>query len=837
MAENTNDDPQQQEQQQHLTISVPYFASSSSVETPNTARNGMMNRTRRVMSQNLRSLTRLDTAYSNNPYSNLTTIQRTDASRKSTRRRDVRDIFSVEDGVEAGVHSTISTPPADFSAVESPEATSQPILQQPQGHGHHGSGHLHPALALLLRSIAAVGVIYGDIGTSPLYTYTAIFEHQIEAGQIPSKNDILGAASNVVYTLIFIVCVKYCAFVLRADFNMEGGPFALYQRVMCAKDKMSRFRRMVLLGLTCAGASLLLGESSITPAISILSALEGIELVAPGFKSAVIYVGIAILILLFAFQYKGTEKVGVVFGPVMVLWFLSIGIIGIYNLATYDPSATALTAFSPVVLIRWWSTGYYAGYQGWKTMASVVLTVTGTEAMFADMGHFGRDPVYASWFCFVFPCLILQYMGQTAFLLHVVSNPSEDFDTTAKIFTTAFWSCVPQQPVVYYGMIAVATLATIVASQALITGAFTLMSQASALEILPKLNVVHTSVHQRGQVYIGTINFVLLILCCILVLTFQTSANLAAAYGCAVTSVFFITTNIICWFVAPYTWNFPWYICLLMYLFQGSIDGIFMTSNFLKVPDGGWFPLLLATIILSTMGIWKGGKVLSDKAYRLEKEEALSHSAIERKAGNLLTLDELKDPAIGKQLSRGSGIAIFLTPHENEMPIAMLKLMSRLGVLSRYVILLTITTSSEPFVFAEDKIRVSVVDGDLDIYSFVLTYGWAEPLSEMNIALFIRDAVTDVHEVEQLLPDEMAKLLKGLDLEKKGSTVVLRNSDKPVSLFVNSHITKAADGRNFIMRVVITAYTLLRRLFHSSPVEYFNLPANNTTEVGTVLFL
>ncbi len=520
--------------------------------------------------------------------------------------------------------------------------------------------------------LAALGVVFGDIGTSPLY---ALKECVAPGhGVAPTKENILGLLSLIVWALIMVVTVKYLGFILRADNRGEGGILALL--ALCPERFRERYPLFVgPLGLLVIfGAALLYGDGVITPAISVLSAVEGLEVATDKLKDAVLPITVLILVGLFAFQHKGTEVVGRVFGPVMVVWFVTLAVLGIYNM-TRHPSVleAALPTHGARFLME-------HGWHGFVVLGSVVLVVTGGEALYADMGHFGRKPISLAWFAGVMPALVLNYFGQGALLLEVpaaAGNP--------------FFAMVPQGPMTY-ALVALSTLATVIASQALISGAYSLTQQAIQLGYCPRVTVRHTSSHTEGQIYVPEINWILAVSCVVLVLSFKSSSALAAAYGIAVTGTMAITSVVFC-VVTMTRWAWPWWKALPLLALFLTFDLPFLASNLLKFAAGGYVPVLLGLAVFSVMVIWKRGRGFLG----------------EHQKKNTRNVDDFLGSLEKEVHTRVPGVAVFLSSNPDGIPPIMLHHVRHNRVLHEKVVLFTMTTQHVPRVGREDRIRVTTL--------------------------------------------------------------------------------------------------------------------------------
>ncbi|MDX2024690.1 MAG: KUP/HAK/KT family potassium transporter [Deltaproteobacteria bacterium] len=522
-------------------------------------------------------------------------------------------------------------------------------------------GHSTPALTL-----AALGVVFGDIGTSPLYTLSECFHAKHGAATTPLI--VLGVLSLIFWSLVVVIAFKYLAMILRADNGGEGGIFALLalmpERLL--PNAQGRLRWTTLLALI--GAALLFGDGIITPAISVLSAMEGLEVVAPAYHWAVLPATCAVLLGLFAMQSRGTGAIGVVFGPIMVVWFVTLAALGI-NQISQNPSV--LWALNPIYAIRFFAS---EGPTGFLILGAVVLAITGGEALYADLGHFGRRPIRIAWFAVAMPALVLNYFGQGALVLaHPGSSGSP------------FYSLVPAGPWTY-ALIALATAATVIASQALISGAFSLTHQAVRLGFFPTVRVTHTSRHSEGQIYIPAVNWMLAAACTALVLMFKRSSNLAAAYGLAVTGTMAITT-IIYFEVVRTRWQWPLWKALPPVLLFLIFDVAYFIAASFKFVDGGYIPVIIAVGFFIVMWTWKRGWDI----YREHVKETVPK------------LDRLFTEGAGKGVARTPGTGVFPTGVQGGVPPVLSNLITRIGVLPAEVVLLHMTTAREPYVSLREQ--------------------------------------------------------------------------------------------------------------------------------------
>jgi KUP system potassium uptake protein len=515
--------------------------------------------------------------------------------------------------------------------------------------------------------IAALGVVFGDIGTSPLYTLKECFSgtHAVP----PNPDNVLGILSLVFWAILIVISLKYVVFIMQADNKGEGGIMALMSLIV-QKAQISESLRVRLLLLGLAGASLFYGDGIITPAISVLSAVEGLQVLKPELETYVLPLALAVLIGLFAVQKGGTAKVGALFGPIMVLWFACLTGFGIRSLAQ---SPEVLAALNPAYAIHFFATH---GWHGALTLGAVVLAVTGGEALYADMGHFGRSPIRKAWFMLVLPALLINYFGQGALLIRdpaAIQNP--------------FYLLVPAGGLPF--MIGLATLATIIASQAVISGAFSLTSQAIQLSFCPRLSIQYTSEEEMGQIYIPWINWALMIGIVGLVLGFRSSTNLAAAYGIAVTGTMAIDTILA--FVVVYSlWKWNPYASGLVALLFLTVDMAFFGANSIKIPEGGWFPLLIGAIVFTLLTTWKQGRDLLSEKLQAEA----------------MPIDQFLANIEENPPRRVSGTAVFLTGNRKGVPFALLHNLKHNKVIHETVVIMTIVTEPVPRVLPEKRREV-----------------------------------------------------------------------------------------------------------------------------------
>ena len=520
-------------------------------------------------------------------------------------------------------------------------------------------------------TIAALGVVFGDIGTSPLY---ALKEGMSPAHGIPiSEASVFGVLSLIVWTLTLVVSVKYALLVMRANNHGEGGMFSIMTLASAGLPQGSR-RRLAIVGACLIGASLFYGDSVVTPAISVISAVEGLEVISPALHRYVLPIALVILFLLFYMQKIGTGKVGRFFGPITVVWFAALAAVGLHQIVLHPG---VLVALSPTYAVEFIIDDPHKSF---ILLGSVFLAVTGVEALYADMGHFGRSPLRLGWFAVVFPALVLNYFGQGALLLAdpaAIANPF--------FLAVPEWGRIP--------MVVLATIATVVASQATISGAFSLTTEAMKLGYLPRMRVHHTSATEMGQVYVPFINRSVFVLVVILVLVFQTSSNMAAAYGIAVAGTMTVTSIMVC-VVAVRIWKWKPVAYLPLMAMLLVIDSGFLSSNLLKIPSGGWFPALLGVIIYLLLITWKTGR----------------HLVAARLAEDSLPLVPFIESIAIAPPYRAMGTAVFMTTTPNVVPHALLHNLKHNQVLHEQVVLLTITTMEVPRVSPDKRLAVELLD-------------------------------------------------------------------------------------------------------------------------------
>jgi KUP system potassium uptake protein len=537
-----------------------------------------------------------------------------------------------------------------------------------------------------LRTLAlgAIGVVFGDIGTSPLYTMKETLGTH---GMTPTEPAVLGVLSLVFWALIMVVSLKYVTFVMRADNKGEGGIMALMALAQRSMSGSAR-ARWVLAGFGIFGAALFYGDGVITPAISVLGAVEGLQVAAPGLGKYVVWIALAILLCMFAVQRHGTHKVGKAFAPVMTLWFVVLAVLGVRQIIA---NPQVLYAVNPIHAVRFFVSH---GNTSFIALGGVVLALTGAEALYADMGHFGKKPIRLAWFGFVLPALLLNYFGQGALLLGdplAISSP--------------FYLMVPAP--LLYPMIVLSAAAAVIASQAVISGAFSMTREAMSLGYSPRLAVVHTSREMSGQIFVPWVNRMLMVLVILAVLGFRSSDNLGAAYGIAVTGTMTMTT-LLALVVARKRWHWSWPTVVLVGVLFLIIDLSFFGANLLKVAHGGWFPLVLGVVLFSVMTTWRRGRELVVR---------------EIKQGGLALAPFIENIAEHPPL-RVPGTAIFLTANQHAVPHALLHNLKHNKVLHERNVLLTVETLETPVAEVDERIAITPMAGNF--FGLELRFGFAE---------------------------------------------------------------------------------------------------------------
>lgn len=566
-------------------------------------------------------------------------------------------------------------------SISNPEFSSSTILNPVEVHGPEGEHKKSFGVMML----AAIGVVFGDIGTSPLYALKECFDPH--HGIPYSPEAIFGVISMMIWALILVVTVKYVLFVMRADNKGEGGVLSLMALALRSFDHKSKsYFFFMIMGML--GACMLLGESVITPAISVLSAVEGIEIAAPGMHKFIIPISLVILVCLFLIQKYGTAAVGKLFGPITLAWFATLAVLGIINIGNAPEIIAAFNPFYAVDFVIQHPTTAYI------VMGAVVLVVTGVEALYLDMGHFGRSPVRYAWLIVVLPSLLINYLGQGALVLsdpEAIKNP--------------FYLMVPEWAL--WPTVGLATAATVIASQAVISGAYSLVSQAILLGFMPRMNILHTSDSEQGQIYIPMVNWALLFMVVGTVIAFKGSMDLAAAYGISVTSTMLITTILLA-VVMLREWKMNFFLVAFITITFLVIDFAFWTANLIKIKDGGWYPLALGLLCFTCLITWfRGRQILRKRAM----EEGIELSSF---------IDSLlKHPP-----HRVEGTAIFLTAHVDYLPVSFLHNLKHNHVLHERVFFLKVSIWDVPYV--NDAERITMKDLGGNIYVIRAIYGFKE---------------------------------------------------------------------------------------------------------------
>ncbi len=543
----------------------------------------------------------------------------------------------------------------------------------------------HDSKGALGLIVGAIGVVYGDIGTSPLYMLRTAFagDHALAMTQ----DNVYGLLSVVFWVLIVVVTLKYITLIMRADNNGEGGILALTALVSRGVSRNQKLRWW-LVGFGIFGAAMFYGDGMITPAISVLSAVEGLEIVAPGLEHWVVPVTLVIIVVLFAVQKHGTARVGMLFGPVMCLYFVVIAALGAFEIAR---APEILAALNPAYAFNFFATSPLPAFM---SLGAVVLAVTGTEALYADMGHFGRSPIRRAWLCFVLPALVLNYFGQGALILadpKAIQNPF--------YLLAPDWALIP--------LLVLATCATVIASQAVISGTFSLSRAAIQMGYCPRLQIEHTSERQIGQIYVPFINWTLFVAVVLLVVAFRKSDNLAGAYGIAVTLAMMIDTILI-FIVMRRLWNWPTVVAIAVTAPLLLIDLSFLGANSLKIVEGGWFPLVIGAVVFTLLTTWKRGRAL----------------LMDKLSTEALPLDVFIQSIEVSPPTRVEGTAVFMTSTPDRVPHALLHNLKHNKVLHERVVFLTVVIRDVPYVPSEDRIVIRPLG--CDFFQFLAYYGFKE---------------------------------------------------------------------------------------------------------------
>lgn len=624
-------------------------------------------------------------------------------------------------------------------------------------HGSHAVGGKRISSGLI---VAAIGVVFGDIGTSPLYSLREAFSRQ--HGVAMTHASIVGVISLIFWALVLVVALKYMLFVMRADNNGEGGVLALMAMSLRGRDRASRMARVLTL-LGIFGACMFYGDAVITPAISVLSAVEGLQLAVPSLKGYVLPITLVILIALFAIQRRGTEKVGRLFGPIMLLWFLTLAVLGAVQIVITPSILAAINPWHAFLFI------HAHAFQAYIVLGSVVLVLTGAEALYADMGHFGIRPIRWGWYSFVMPALVLNYFGQGALLLRdpaAIKNPF--------FLLAPSWGLLP--------LVILATLATVIASQAVISGAFSLTNQAIQLGYVPRMKVLHTSDTAIGQIYMPLVNWLLLTVIVMVVLNFQSSDTLGAAYGIAVTATMLITTILVSVvMVCIWNWRKRWVALFVVVLL--TVDMAFFGANLIKIADGGWLPLCIGGMLFFLLTTWyKGRQIIR-----------------QRTAADGIPLRPFISGLLAHPPYRVSGTAIYLTGSSAQVPVGLLHNLKHNKVLHERTLLMTFRTRDIPYVADEE--RITIESFGAGVFLVRAQYGFNE--------------TPDVQEVLRYLDRT-----EGMHFELMDTSFFLaRETVVPTRL-----------PGMWLWRERVFAWLHQNA---AKPTDFFSIPANRVVELGT----
>jgi KUP system potassium uptake protein len=629
---------------------------------------------------------------------------------------------------------------------------------------------------LAVLSLTALGIVYGDIGTSPLYAFKDAFSGHHP--YVATEENVYGVLSLITWALILIVTLKYMWLVVKADNRGEGGMMSLLALVLQQERRAAdRRRRALLILLALFGTALLFGDGMITPAVSVLSAIEGLGVATPAFEPFVLIITLGILIGLFSVQRFGTARVGVLFGPVTLVWFVTIGVLGAAEIAR-EPAV--LAALSPHHAVSFF---VHNGARGFFVLGAVVLAVTGAEALYADMGHFGKRPIRLAWFAAAFPCLLLNYYGQGALVLR---------DATAA--ANPFYLLAPDW--FLYPLVGIATAATIVASQAMISGGYSLAQQCVQLGYSPRLTIVHTSYKQAGQIYVPEVNKLIAIGCILLVLTFRTSANLTAAYGIAVTGAFAITTTLYSVVARQrFGWSLPVVLgFVVVFLF---LDLSLFSANALKFISGGWVTIFIAALVFTVMSTWKTGRSMLNRILQ---------------AGSL-PMDLFLEDVARKKPPRVPGTAVFMTSSAEGVPVVLLHHLKHNKVLHEQVVLMSIKTEDFPEVLSEERLTLEKLSHGF--YRVYARYGFMETPDVPEILYRLRQAGLRARQNETTFYLGNERLLV-LD-KKRGPRAGARTAPDDMTVDMARWRKKL--------------YVVIQRNARSA-TEFFGIPPNRVVELG-----
>ena len=608
-------------------------------------------------------------------------------------------------------------------------------------------------------TLAALGVVFGAIGTSPLYTVQTCFSDF--TGLQPTHDNVLGMLSLITWALIIVVTLKYVMVVMRADNRGEGGVLAL-MALVSREPGISGRRRTAYVVLGMLGAALFYGDCLLTPAISVLSAVEGLNVATPAFEPMILPIAMAVLVGLFAVQHFGTGGIGHLFGPVMLIWFAILFLLGARQIVQQPDVLVALSPHHAFVFAMKHKTGAFVA------LGAVTLALTGAEALYADIGHFGRSPIRSAWLIVVFPALLANYYGQGALLLDDPAAASNPFFKLAP-----HWALYP--------LVVIATMATVIASQATISGAFSMAQQATLLGLSPRVRILHTSPSEFGQIYVPAVNWLQLAGVLGIVLAFKTGPEIASAYGIAVTGTMLITTVLVLT-LAMRGWRWPWSLIVPLFLLLLVVDGSLFSANMMKFAEGGWVPLAIATVLFIAMWTWHRGR----------------HAVAQREHERTVPIDTLLATLDTERLHRTQGTAIYLTTFADAASSSLMQNLRHNGVLHERVVLLTVQLLEEPFVAPEDRLRVRELGSGL--HRAVLCYGFME---KPDIG----------HDIAGLA---------GLGI-----------SVDPVNTsFFIGHNNVVSGGHPLLPSWQRHLFLMLSR-FSASPTDFLGLPANQTVELGS----
>ena len=622
---------------------------------------------------------------------------------------------------------------------------------------------MQPSRSLAPLTLAALGIVYGDIGTSPLYTLKESFA----ASALPvSDTNVFGFVSLIIWALLLIVTLKYVLFILHASLKGEGGVVVLMQQAI---RQMSGKSAAILLFIGLMGTALFFGDAVITPAISVLSAVEGLVVLNPALEHLVLPLALGVLLALFALQHKGTHRIGSWFGPIMLAWFVVLALAGIYQILQHPRILLAINPYYGLNFVL------HHGFAGFASLGAVVLAVTGAEALYADMGHFGRKPIQYAWLSLVLPALALSYIGQGALLLHqpqAISNPF--------FYSVPSWGLLP--------LIILATAATIIASQAVISGAFSLTQQAILLDFIPRMSIRHTNSHEIGQIYMPAVNWLLLVAVLLVVLGFRNSSNLAAAYGITATGTMVLTT---CLFavVMRKQWGWPLFLVGGLIALFLCFDLAFLSSNLLKIPSGGWFPLMIALLLVFIFTTWRKGR-------QQLKIELYKHNTLP--LPTFLAELTIRSPQIV------DSNAVFLISQPYATPRALRQNLEHNKVLHAYNLLIHIHIADTPRVAHADRLQIEPLDARFT--HVIANYGFRE--------------LPNIHHVLALCTKQ------GIDLDMENTSFFLSND--------RISIAKRRTDRMNRLRAHI-----FRLLYRNSTniTSFYRLPGNRVIEIGALVEL